>query len=133
LTVAPLPLREYGDRRGWESRSVVADTERTTDMDPKLLAFAPDRLPSVASDRELLEAILNVVAGLAERVTGERVEVLVTFRDGSRAWVLPNALLGVRWTPRSEEASGRVEIPLEPDRKSSAHPPPFGDSPLSPS
>jgi hypothetical protein len=91
-------------------------------MDPKLLTPAPDRPPWAADDRELLLALFNVVCALAERVTGERVEVLMRARDGEQFWASPNALLGVRWS-RSEGAPGVPPSPTPTAGCTPAQPP----------
>jgi hypothetical protein len=69
-------------------------------MDPKDITPGPSRPPYAATDRELLLALLNVTCALAEKLTGHRVEFLITCEDGERAWAKADDLLGVRWSER---------------------------------
>lgn len=51
---------------------------------------------------EYLMAILNAICGLAERLTGERMEVIVYPKDDAPPLVIFGD--GVRWVPSSRAA-----------------------------
>lgn len=54
--------------------------------------------PVQMNEKEYLMAILNAVCGLAERLTGERMEVVVYPEKGPPLVIFGD---GVRWTPSS--------------------------------
>jgi hypothetical protein len=71
-------------------------------------------------DRQLLVAIFNAICGLAEKLTGERMAVIVPTSDGD----LPYYGLPVAWTPTHQSRGVEVhDVPRQPERSSTRHEP----------
>jgi len=74
-------------------------------MDAKQITPASDRPEYAATDRELLLGLLNLVSALAERITGECVEVLMLDAGGELLWADPEGLLRARRSHRSRKVA----------------------------